>query len=320
MAKQNAVTKKSDVKKVGYFARLRHDLAINKSLYLILLVPVLWYAIFAYGPMYGALMAFQKFNARLGIGGSPWVGLDNFVRFFSDPYFTRDLINTLRISIASVVFYFPMPIIFALLINEIDSRRFVKVVQTITYIPHFISLVVVCGMIKTFVASDGIITTLVSSLTGIEFKESLLNNANLFTTIFVGSDIWQNIAWSSIIYIAAIMGVEQQLYEAAAIDGAGRLRQVWYVTLPSILPTIITMLILRMGSIFSVNNEKILLLINQLNAEQGETLSYYIYKKGITNADYSLSSAAGLFNSVINLVFVVATNYISKKCSDTYLW
>lgn len=213
-----------------------------------------------------------------------------------------------------------MPIIFALLINEIDSRRFVKVVQTITYIPHFISLVVVCGMIKTFVASDGIITTLVSSITGIEFKESLLNNANLFTTIFVGSDIWQNIAWSSIIYIAAIMGVEQQLYEAAAIDGAGRLRQVWYVTLPSILPTIITMLILRMGSIFSVNNEKILLLINQLNAEQGETLSYYIYKKGITNADYSLSSAAGLFNSVINLVFVVATNYISKKCSDTYLW
>lgn len=304
----------------GYFSRLKHDLSVNKSLYLIILVPIIWYIIFCYIPMGGILMGFQDYSIRRGILGSRWVGLDNFIRFFNDPYFGRDILNTIRISLASIVVGFPMPIIFALLINELSSRWFVKTVQTVTYIPHFISLVVLCGMVRTFVAEEGIITHLVQMLTGTEIGESLLNRSGLFTAIFVGSDIWQGVGWGSIIYVAAIAGIDQELYEAAAIDGAGRLKQVLHVTIPALLPTIVIMFILRLGSVINVNYEKVMLLINQLNAEKAEVLSYYIYRKGLGESDYSLSTAAGLFNSVINVVFVIGSNLISRKVSETSLW
>lgn len=318
LAKCNSDQKKKDNE--GYFARLRRDMTVNRSLYLILLLPMVWYIVFCYLPIGGILMGFEDYNIRLGILGSKWVGFDNFRRFFGDPYFKRDIINTVRISLASILFGFPMPIIFALLINELSKKWFVKTVQTLTYIPHFISLVVLCGMVRTFVAEDGIITHLIELLSGTTFGESLMNRPGAFTAIFVSSDIWQGLGWGSIIYVAAISGIDQELYEAAAIDGAGRLRQVIHVTIPALLPTIVIMFILRLGSVVNVNYEKVMLLINQLNAEKAEVLSYYIYKKGLAESDYSLSTAAGLFNNLINLVFVVISNYISRKISDTSLW
>ena len=306
--------------KERYFSRLKRDLKTNRSIYMVMLLPVIWYIIFCYLPMGGILMGFQDYNIRRGMLGSEWVGLENFRRFFSDPYFGRDIINTIRIGLANIIFTFPMPIIFALMLNELNSKCFTKTVQTVTYIPHFISLVVICGMIQTFVADDGIITGLIETVTGKQIGESLLNQSGLFTTIFVASDIWQGMGWSSIIYIAAIAGVDQELYEAASIDGAGRLRKVLHVTIPALLPTIIIMFILKLGSVVSVSYEKIMLLINPLNAEKAEVLSYYIYKKGLVNSEYSLSTAAGLFNGVINLLFVIGGNYISRRVSETSLW
>ena len=304
----------------SYMSQIKHDVLKNKSQYIMLLIPLIWYIVFCYIPMFGILIGFQDYNVRRGILGSEWIGFENFRRFLIDPYFMRSFVNTLRISLASIIFGFPMPIIFALLINELTSKRFVKVVQIVTYIPHFISLVVLCGMIKIFVSDTGIITEIVEILVGHKIGESLLNRPELFTSIFVLSGIWQGVGWSSIIYIATISGIDQELYDAASIDGAGRLRQALSVTIPSILPTIILMFILRVGSVINVDYEKIMLLINQLNAEKAEVLSYYVYKKGIMESDYSLSTAANLFNSIINLFFVVSCNTISRKLSDISLW
>ena len=314
------ISQTTEPKKRGYFQELKGDLKKNKSLYLIMIIPLAWYIIFCYVPMGGILIGFENYSVRRGILGSEWVGFDNFIRFFNDPYFGRDLVNTIRISLASIVFSFPMPIIFALLVNELSNKYFIKTVQTVTYIPYFISLVVICGMIRTFVGENGIITSIVSAVTGQQINESLLNRSELFTAIFVGSGIWQGMGWGSIIYIAALSGIDQELYEASSIDGAGRIRQLIHVTLPGLVPTIVIMLILRLGSAITVDYEKIMLLINSLNAEKSEVLSYYIYKKGMIDTDYSLSTAAGLFNSVINLFLVIGANYISKRLSENSLW
>lgn len=301
-------------------ARLRRDFRKNKSLYLMVLPVLAFYIYFCYKPMYGVLIAFQDFNFRAGMTGSPWVGLENFRRFFADPYFFRNIKNTLVISLASIVFGFPAPILLALLINEVGNRYFKKTVQTITYMPYFISLVVLCSMVKSFVASDGIITRLVNILTGGTIEESMLNYAGLFVPIYVISDIWQQVGWGSIIYLAALSGIDQELYDAADVDGAGHIKKLTHVTLPCLSQTIIVLLILRLGGILSVGYEKIILLTNAYNAENSEILSYYIYKKGIAGGEYGLATAAGLFNSVINCIFVVGANYISRKFSDTSLW
>lgn len=305
---------------LGYFARLKREFLANKSVYFMALVPVIWYIVFCYIPMGGIVIAFQKYNIRLGILGSQWVGLKNFERFFSDPYFVRSLRNTVVISLSSIIFSFPLPIIFALLLNELNHKWFMKSVQTITYIPYFISLVVLCGMVKTFVSDDGIVTRLIEMFCGADIKESLLNKPNMFTAIFVGSGIWQGVGWSSIIYTAAISGIDQELYEAASIDGATRFQKVIHVTIPSIVQTIVVLFILRLGSALTVDYQKILLLINQLNAEKAEVLSYFIYQRGLINSDYSLSTAAGLFNSVINLALVWGANALSRKVSEIALW
>ncbi len=299
---------------------LKKDLRKNYSLYLLMLPVILFYLYFHYKPMYGLLISFQDFSFRKGIWGSEWIGFENYRRFFQDPYFTRNIVNTFRISITNIIFGFPAPIILALLMNELKNERFKKTVQTVTYLPHFISLVVVCGMVKDYVATDGFITGIVSSVTGIEFSESLLNNSSLFVPIYVVSTIWQEIGGGSIIYLAALAGVDQGLYEAATVDGAGRLRQTFAITIPSIVPTIITMFILKLGKVLSVGYEKILLLVNPYNAETAEILSYYIYKKGIEGGEYGLSTAAGLFNSVINCIFVITANKISRSVSETSLW
>ena len=298
--------------------KLGKDIKRNWTLYILVLPVIAFYIIFCYKPMYGAIIAFKDYSPKLGIMGSPWVGFEHFRTFFASSDFSRILRNTVEISLASIIFGFPAPIILALLINELQRKWFAKSVQTITYLPHFISLVVVCGMIRDFVSDKGIVTQMLAMF-GME-PTNLLNNEDYFLPIYVISGIWQEIGWGSIIYLAALAGVDQELYEAAGIDGAGRLRQTWSITIPSILPTIVTMLILRLGSVMNVGFEKIILLYNPMIYEKADVISSYVYRVGMVNRDYGFSTAVGLFNSAINFTFVICANYISKKLNDTSLW
>ena len=298
--------------------KLGKDIKRNWTLYILVLPVIAFYIIFCYKPMYGAIIAFKDYSPKLGIMGSPWVGFEHFRTFFASSDFSRILRNTVEISLASIIFGFPAPIILALLINELQRKWFAKSVQTITYLPHFISLVVVCGMIRDFVSDKGIVTQMLAMF-GME-PTNLLNNEDYFLPIYVISGIWQEIGCGSIIYLAALAGVDQELYEAAGIDGAGRLRQTWSITIPSILPTIVTMLILRLGSVMNVGFEKIILLYNPMIYEKADVISSYVYRVGMVNRDYGFSTAVGLFNSAINFTFVICANYISKKLNDTSLW
>lgn len=297
---------------------LGRDLRRHWQLYL-LFVPVLaWYLIFAYAPLYGVLAAFQRFNIRKGILGSPWVGLKNFRDFFSSYYFLRILGNTLRLNIADLLFAWPSSIVFALLLNEVGHSATKRSIQTLTYLPHFISLVVVCGLIADFSAVDGVLNDLRAFFGG--ERIALLSRRNLFTPIYVISNIWQGMGYGSIIYLAAIGGINSELYEAAMLDGAGRLRQTWHVTLPGLQPTIITLLILRIGSLLNVSFEKILLLMNDANRETADVISTFVYQKGMVEAVYGYSTAVGLFNSAVCLLFLVLSNQISRTFSETSLW
>lgn len=304
--------------KESYIKRLCKDLIKNKNLYLMLLPVVLYYVIFCYLPIYGAQIAFRDFTPRKGITGSEWVGLDNFIAFFKGVYFGRLIRNTLFINILNLIIGFPAPILLALLLNEVRNLRFKRTIQTISYLPHFISTVVIAGMIMQFVSTDGFITKLLTVF-GLPQK-NLLTMPNMFRSIFITSEIWQGIGWGSIIYIAAITGINTELYEAAKIDGAGRLKQVLNVTIPGILPTIITMLILRIGSMMSLGYEKIILLYNSSIYETADVISTYVYRKGLVDLDYSFGAAVDLFNSVINLVMLFSANKICKKLTDSSLW
>lgn len=284
-----------------------------------MVLPVLaFYLIFCYKPMYGAIIAFKQYTPGLGIWKSPWVGLDNFRYFFSNPDFIRILSNTLRISLSLIIFGFPAPIILTLLFNEIGNKQFKRVAQSVSYIPHFISLVVICGLIKTFVADGSIIQQIVHAFDGKD--GSLLNRAEMFLPIYVISNIWQNIGWDSIIYLAAISSIDPQLYEAAQVDGAGRWKRVLHVTIPGLAPTIIIMLILQLGNILSVGYEKIILLYNPLIYDTSDVILSYVYRMGFESMDWSYSTAVGLFNSVVNFVIIILANTISRKVSDTSLW
>lgn len=296
----------------------RKDLHVNKEIYFMLIPVVIFYIIFHYMPMYGALIAFKDYAPKLGVTGSPWAGFKHFEMFFNSPSFLTVLLNTLRISLNSLLYEFPAPIILALLMNELRSAKFSKLVQTATYLPHFISLIVVCGMVKDFTRDTGIITQLLSVF-GVPEK-SLLGYPQYFLPIYIGSNIWQQVGWSSIIYLAALTGVDPQLYEAAKIDGANKWQQTVHVTLVGIMPTIITMLILRMGSILSVGYEKIILLYNDATLEVADVISTYVYRKGILEQSWSFSTAVNLFNSLVNLVFLLVTNKISSKLNETSLW
>jgi putative aldouronate transport system permease protein len=299
-------------------SRFLREMKKNGGLYLIALPVVAYYIIFHYIPMYGAQIAFRNFAPSTGITGSPWVGFRHFTDFFGSIYFTRVLRNTLTISITSLIFGFPAPIILALLINELRSRRFTRIVQNITYMPHFISMVVVCGMILEFTSQNGLISVVLSYF-GIPAR-TMLNDAGLFVPIYVISGIWQGVGWGSIIYLAALTGIDQELYQAASIDGAGRWKQTLHVTLPCLLPTIIVLLILRTGNILGVGAEKIILLYNPSIYETSDVISSYVYRRGILNADWSFSAAVGLFNSVVNFILVAFVNWLSRKTSDTSLW
>ena len=296
----------------------KKDFKRNKTLY-IMMIPVLaFYILFCYKPMYGALIAFKDYSPRLGMVESPWIGLDNFKAFFSSPDFVRVFRNTLTISISSLIFGFPAPIIFALLMNELANGVFKRSVQTFSYMPHFISMVVICGMIKTFVGSDGIIGSLVNSITG--NTGSLLMQPNKFVPIYVLSGIWQTMGWSAIIYLAALSGIDPQLYEAAELDGAGKAAKMFKITLPSIGLTIITMLIIQIGHIMSVGYEKVILLYNPLIYETSDIISSYVYRQAFETRNWGYSTAVGLFNSVINLMLLIVSNKISKRVTDSGLW
>lgn len=313
---QTTAVHKGHTKPFG--VRLREDFARNRVLYLMVLPVVIFYILFAYLPMYGITIAFQDFNPALGYFKSPWVGWENFKSFFGSVYFWRVLRNTLHISLASIIFGFPAPILLALLINEVNSKAFMKSVQTITYLPHFISLVVVCGIIRDFTSTGGVVTQMIAKVTG--DNTSMLMKPQAFVPLYVVSEIWQGIGWGSIIYIAALSGIDTQLYEAASLDGCGRLRQVIHVSIPGILPTIVIMLILRMGSVLNVGYEKIILLYNPSIYETADVISSFTYRKGLQEFEWSYGSAVGLFNSIVNVFFLLGTNYMSSKLTQSSLW
>lgn len=302
----------------SFFHGWAADISRHKCIYLLALPVIVYYIMFQYVPMYGALIAFQDYVPAKGMLGSAWVGAKHFMDFFRDPYFLRLLKNTLAISILSIVFGFPAPVIFALLLNEIRSTGFKKVVQTTTYLPHFISMMVVCGMIVTFTGRNGFINDIIAFFGG--ERSNLLTRPECFRPIYIISDIWQSVGWSSIIYLSAIAGIDTEQYEAASIDGASKLKQIWHVTLPGILPTVTIMFILRLGAIMSVGYEKIILLYNDMTFETADVISSYVYRRGIEGAQYSYSAAVSLFNSVVNFAIVIISNKISKRVGETALW
>ncbi|MDL2234314.1 ABC transporter permease subunit [Ruminococcaceae bacterium OttesenSCG-928-L11] len=298
--------------------RFKTDMRRNYSLYLLVLVVIVYYILFHFKPMYGALIAFQDYSPSKGMGGSPWVGLKHFVRFFQGPYFSRLITNTFLISFYNLLFGFPAPIILALLLNEVKNKHFKRVTQTISYMPHFISLIVIIGMLSQFASTNGLFNDIIVMFGG-ERSPLLMNPAN-YRPLYVASDIWQGVGWGSVIYLAALSGVDAQLYEAATIDGAGKWQQTLNVTLPGIAPTIIIMLILRIGNLMSVGYEKTILMYNSAIYETADIISSYVYRVGILEASWSFSTAVGLFNSVINFVLVIFANKVSSKVSETSLW
>ncbi|OCT10752.1 sugar ABC transporter permease [Paenibacillus pectinilyticus] len=294
------------------------DFLLNKSLYLMMLPVLIYYAVFHYAPMYGAVIAFKDFSPIKGILGSDWVGLQNFKDFINSFYFWRILKNTLILSLYSILFEFPAPILLALLINELRNKMFSRFVQSVSYMPHFISMVVICGIITDFTNSGGVINSALVHFGG--DGQALLQKPEYFRSIYVLSEIWQKIGWESIIYMAALMGIDQEQYEAAKIDGAGRWRQILNITLPGIAPTIAIMFILRMGHLLNVGFEKIILLYNPVTYSTADVISSYVYRKGLLEFNWGFSASVGLFNSVINLILLVAANQISRKITKNGLW
>ncbi len=303
--------------KKSWSSVLKRDLTMNKWKYIMILPVIIYISVFCYKPMYGIIIAFKNYRPALGVMDSPWVGFRHFVTFFKDYNFVSILRNTFTISGLNILFGFPAPIILALLINEIRNTKFKRIVQTISYMPYFISIVIICGLIKTFTQSDGIISEMVV-MGGA--KVNLLANKHWFYPIYIISNIWQYIGWDSIIYLAALSGIDQEQYEAAKVDGAGRLRQIISVTLPGLMPTITILFILKMGSILNVGFEKILLLYSPTTYDVADVISTYVYRIGILDANYSYSAAIGLFNSIVNIVFLLLTNTICKKVNNSGLF
>lgn len=298
--------------------RLVKDFARNKLIYLMLTPVIGYYLVIYYGPIYGAQIAFRDFEPALGILGSKWVGWENFKQFLTNPFFPRLVRNTLSINLMDLLLGFPAPIVLAILVNEIRHTYFKRAVQTISYLPHFISMVVVVGMLLDFFSRNG----LINSLLAYAGAEPVLwfQRPQLFQPLYVLSGIWQQVGWGSIIYLAAITNIDPSLYEAAQVDGAGRFRQILNITLPGIAPTIILLLILRLGQMMTVGYEKIILMYNPLIYSTADVISTYVYRKGILEMNYSFSAAAGLFNSVINFTLLILANKMSQRMSESSLW
>ena len=302
--------------RMGY--ALKKDWKANKLKYLMALPVLIWLFLFCYKPLYGIIIAFKDYSPGLGIIDSPWVGFKYFKEFFQGDNFGRLLRNTLILSFYSILFCFPIPIIFALLTNEIKNRVVRSTAQSISFFPYFISLVVICGMVTQFCSNDGFIGQMVKILTGSE--EVLLQDPSKFRTIYILSDIWQQTGFSSIIYFSALCGISNDIYEAADIDGASRIQKLIHVSLPGIASTIIIMLILRVGQIMSMGADKIILLYNPVTRETADIISSYIYRKGLQDFNWGLSTAVGLFNNVVNVICLVVVNKIAGKVGETSLW
>lgn len=304
--------------------RNKRDLAIktikrDKYLLLMVILPIAYYIIFHYVPMYGLVMAFKNYSPGLGIAGSKWVGLQWFTTFFSSIYAGRVISNVLVLNFYRIIVSFPIPIIFALLLNEIRWSRFKKTVQTISYLPHFISAVVVVGMVMTFLSpNDGIVNALLKNMgyNTINF----MSEPKYFVSIYVLMGLWQGIGWSSIIYLAALSGIDVQQYEAAYMDGANRWQQIIHITLPGLAPTIIILLILDIGNMMSVGYEKIILMYNPATYKVADVISSYVYRVGLLGSNYSFGAAIDFFNSIINCTLLITVNKISKKITDISLW
>ena len=305
---------------VSFGERLRMDLSCHWPLYLMVLPAVMVIAVFSYGPMYGVVIAFKNFKPAYGIGGSAWVGLRNFERFFSSYQFKNTLLNTLSISIYSMLACFPAPVILALMMDQVRSKSTQRFIQTVTYMPHFISVIVVSGMILTFLNVNTGLYGNLARLLGVRNPKDLLGEKNLFSTIYVLSDIWQHTGWDSIIYMAALSAVDPSLHEAARVDGASEWDRIVHIQIPSIVPTMVILLILRAVSLMNVGFDKVYLLQNDLNLDRSEVLSTYVYKVGMINQQYSFSAAANLFNTVVNFVMIMLVNQIARRLGETSLW
>ena len=306
-------------KKESLGIRLLKNMKKNWILYVMIAPVVVYYIVFAYTPMYGILLAFKNYKVKQGIMGSPWVGLDHFRRFFSAYNFKQLIGNTVGISVYSLIIGFPIPIVFALMLNYLTHNRLKKVVQMASYAPYFISTVVICGMITIFMAPDTGILNVIRGFFGLE-SVNFLAKPEWFKSIYVWTGVWQGMGWSSIIYISALAGVDYEMHEAAIVDGATKIQRMIHVDLPSIKPTILMLLILQMGSIMNVGFEKVYLLQNTLNKSAASVISTYVYEVGLINSDYGYSTAVGLFNSLINLGLVVAANQLSKRFAGESLF
>ncbi len=297
--------------------RLKKNLYRCRLLYLMILPSLITVFIFHYIPIYGVQIAFKDYRSSLGILGSEWVGLKYFIEFINYPYFEKVMVNTIRISLVCLC-TFPIPIIFSIMLNELRSSKVKKVSQMITYAPHFVSTVVVCSMLMLFLDKDGLINNIIAFFGG--ERVSYLSVPSAFAPIYAISDLWQGLGWGTIIYLATLAGISVELVEAAKIDGAGRMQTIWHVHLPYLKPTIITLFILKMGSLISVGFEKVFLLQNPLNMDASSVISTYVYEVGIINHQYSYSSAIGLFNNIINIILLMIANTVSKKVAETSLW
>lgn len=298
----------------GLLAKIKGDL----SLYMMLLPFLLLLIIFSYKPMYGLLIAFKDYNPYKGIIGSEWVAFDNFKLFMDGPFFARTVKNTFVLGLCSLVFSFPAPIILAIMLNEVRSKKYKSFVQTATFLPYFVSTVVICGIAVNMLAPSGIINTIIKGLGGEEIY--FMTRPEWFRPIYIITGIWSGCGYSAIIYLAALAGIDPCLYEACVIDGGGKFSQIWHVTLPGILPTIVIMLIMQIGGMFSIGYEKIILLYQPATYETADVLSSYMFRVGLSDGKYGLATAVGLFNSVVSLIFVLGANTVSKRLTETSLW
>ena len=306
-------------KNTSWWKTLKKNVVRDRYLLLLVLLPVLYFIIFHYVPMYGLQIAFKRYSPGRGIWGSPWVGLKWFEQFFGSYFAGRLIRNVLLLNIYSLLWGFPLPILFALLLNEVKNGIFKRVVQTISYMPHFIPVVVVVGMVFSFLSVNGGIVNVMLEHLGIE-PINFMSEPKWFRTIYIASGVWQSFGWGSIIYLAALSGIDTEQYEAARIDGANRIQQIVHITIPGILPTVIILLILQCGRMMSVGYEKIILMYNTATYEVADVISTYVYRNGILGGEFSFSTAVDLFNNVCNCLLLVTINWISRKVSDISLW
>lgn len=302
-----------------YFRELKKDIIRDRILYYLLIPFLLWFLVFKYFPMWGIQIAFKDFSLFKGIGGSDWIGFEYFTEFIGSEYFSRVFMNTVIISLYGLIICFPAQIILAIMISEVTRQGFKKVVQTLTYLPHFVSVVVIAGIVTTFLAPNSGLINLILEKLGME-KIYFLTNPDYFRGIYTAMNLWKETGFASIVFIAAIAGIDTQLYEAAKMNGANKFKQIIHVTLPGILPTIVVMFIMKVGNLLSVGYETIILLYQPATYEKADVISTYVYRSGLIDGRYDFATAVGLFNSIVALILVIMANKLSKKVTDASLW